>query len=166
MFDGTGDEYGYHSRPSQVRTVIECKYKTAGVPDRWDGRQCIEHISILSEFPSKMISLLSLAAFGLVLLQAHVASFPLAHPDAPRYFQPNPLTRRNLTTNTVERELGPLLSKGTLIFGPSSPAYANATSRWITFVQPMIQVVVEPATEADVSKIVSNIAMPQKPQVC
>ena len=112
-----------------------------------------------------MISLLPLAAYSLVLLQALVAGYPLAHPEVPRYFQPNPLTRRNLTTSTVERELGPLLSNGTLIFGPSSPAFANATSRWVMYVQPVIQVVVEPAAESDIPKIVSSIAISWEPPV-
>lgn len=119
------------------------------------------------EFSSKMISLLPLAAYSLVLLQGLVASYPLAHADVPRYFQPNPITRRNLKDNTVKRELGPLLSSGTLIFGPSSPAFANATSRWITFVQPDIQVVVEVAAESDISKVVSKHGdLPQQLQVC
>ena len=113
-----------------------------------------------------MISLLPFAAYSLVLLQALVAAFPLAHTDVPRYFQPSPITRRDLTPFTVEKELGHLLSKGTLIFGPSSHAYANATSRWITYVQPVIQVVVEPAEESDIPKIVSNMAISQEPQVC
>lgn len=101
-----------------------------------------------------MISLLSLAACSLMLLQALVAGAP-AH--VPRYFQPSPLTRRTLTASTVQSELGPLLSTGTLIFGPSSPAFANATSRWVTYVQPNVQVVVEVAAESDISKIVSRI---------
>ena len=105
-----------------------------------------------------MVFLLPLAAYSLVLLQALVASYPLTHADVPRYFQPNLITRRDLTADTVQRELGPILSNGTLIFGPSSPAFANATSRWITFVQPNIQVVVEVAAESDISKVVSNIA--------
>ena len=113
-----------------------------------------------------MISVLPLAAYSLVLLQALVSSLPVAHPDVPHYFQPNPITRRDLTTNTVASELGPLLSNGTLIFGPSSPLFPNATSRWITYVQPVIQVVVEPAAESDIPKIVSNIAISLEPQIC
>jgi hypothetical protein len=105
-----------------------------------------------------MVSLLSLAAGSLALLHALVASSPLTHSGVPRYFQPKSLTRRNLTANTVEIELGPLLSSGTLIFGPSSPAFANATSRWVTYVQPKIEVIVEVAAESDIAKIVSNVA--------
>ena len=104
-----------------------------------------------------MVPLLPLAAYSLVLLQALVAGFPLAHTDVPRYFKPNPITRRDLTPNTVISELGPRLSQGTLIFGPSSPAFANATSRWITYIQPDIEVVVEVGAESDISKVVSNL---------
>lgn len=98
-----------------------------------------------------MLFILPLATYSFLLLQALVIASPV-----PRYFQSNPITRRDLTAETVEKELGPLLSSGTLIFGPENPAYVNATSRWITFVQPDIEVVVEPAAESDISKIVSS----------
>ncbi|KAL9622087.1 MAG: hypothetical protein Q9160_003586 [Pyrenula sp. 1 TL-2023] len=101
-----------------------------------------------------MLLILSLAAFSFVLLRALVAGSPVPQADVPRHFQPNPITRRDLTADTVKSELGPLLSSGTLIFGSTDPAYAKATSRWITFVQPDIEVVVEPAAESDISKIV------------
>jgi hypothetical protein len=61
--------------------------------------------------------------------------------------------------NTVENELGPHLSKGSLIFGSSNAAYANLTSYWITYIQPDFEVIVEVAAESDISKVVSNVAM-------
>lgn len=105
-----------------------------------------------------MISIISLAAYSLVLLQALVNGLPVAHNDVPRYFQTNSITRRDLTASTVERELGPLLSTGSLIFGPSNAAFANVTERWATYVQPDIEVVVEVAAESDISTVVSHIA--------
>ncbi len=105
-------------------------YKTISVLKRWKRRYCIEYNSIILELSSKMVSLLSLAASSLVCSCMHfVAYFPLAHADAPHYFPPNPITRRDLTADTVKKELGPLLSNGTLIIGPSNPAFANATLR-------------------------------------
>jgi hypothetical protein len=105
-----------------------------------------------------MVRLLSFTAGCLVLLHALVAGSPL-HTELPRYFQANPLTRRNLMVNTVEKELGPHLSKGSLIFGSSNAAYANLTSYWITYIQPDFEVIVEVAAESDISKVVSNVAM-------
>jgi hypothetical protein len=107
-----------------------------------------------------MVRLPSFTAGSLVLLHAIVAGSPLTHTNlpVPRYFHANPLTRRNLTVNTVESELGPHLSQGSLIFGSSSAAYANVTSYWITYVQPDFKVVVEVAAESDIAKVVSNVA--------
>ncbi|KAF7960443.1 hypothetical protein EAE96_000124 [Botrytis aclada] len=56
--------------------------------------------------------------------------------------------------HTVENELGPHLSKGSLIFGSSNAAYANLTSYWITYIQPDFEVIVEVAAESDISKVV------------
>ncbi|KEY64683.1 hypothetical protein S7711_02883 [Stachybotrys chartarum IBT 7711] len=100
-----------------------------------------------------------LAAFSLMALPPFVAAFHVTPTPSwprtlPRYFQGNPVSRSDLSAETIESELGPLLSPGSLIFGPSSPSYPNAVERWISFVQPDIQVVVEPASESDVSYIV------------
>ncbi|KAK7952001.1 uncharacterized protein PG986_007729 [Apiospora aurea] len=96
-----------------------------------------------------MAPISSLAVYGTLLLQSLVAATPF-----PRYFQNNPLTRRNLTTAVVQRELGHILSNDTLIFGPESPEFPEASSRWNEFVQPHVEIIVEPAQEADISKIV------------
>lgn len=52
------------------------------------------------------------------------------------------------------------MSPGSLIFGPSDPAWDETTKRWNLFAVPDVQVVVQPAQESDVSKIVST---PEKP---
>ncbi|KAK8089643.1 FAD-binding domain-containing protein [Apiospora hydei] len=96
-----------------------------------------------------MAPISSLVVYGTLLLQSLVAATPF-----PRYFQNNPITRRNLTTSVVQRELGHILSNNTLIFGPESPEFPEASSRWNEFVQPHVEIIVEPAQEADISKIV------------
>ncbi|ORY71065.1 uncharacterized protein BCR38DRAFT_415840 [Pseudomassariella vexata] len=93
--------------------------------------------------------------YGLTLLQVIVSAVPVNREiGIPRYFQRQPYTRHNLTAATVQSELGLFVSNGTLIFGPSSSLWENATERWNTFVRPQVQVVVQPARESDVSKIV------------
>ncbi|KAI1432414.1 FAD-binding domain-containing protein [Xylaria sp. CBS 124048] len=102
-----------------------------------------------------MRSLLSIAAlFGLLLQQSFVAASPLPPSDTPRYFERDPTTRLRLTSAQVQKELGPVVSKETVIFGPDSTLYPNATSRWVTYVRPDIKVVVQPAKESDVATIV------------
>lgn len=106
----------------------------------------------------KMKSLLSgVALIGLLLQQTLVASSPVPLQTIPHYFQRNQITRHSLQSSEVQRELAPLVSKGAVIFGPSSAAYPNATSRWVTYAKPNIQVVIQPAEESDVAKIVSNM---------
>ncbi|KAJ8130682.1 hypothetical protein O1611_g2947 [Lasiodiplodia mahajangana] len=102
-----------------------------------------------------MVSLASLlaACSCLVSYQALVAGSPIHH-DVSQLFQRNPITRSSLTSSKVQSELGPLLSHGAVVFGPSSSLYLNATSRWVEYVKPNIQVVVQPAQESDVAKIV------------
>jgi hypothetical protein len=72
----------------------------------------------------------------------------------PRYFEKQPTTRRNLTSQEVRRELGGQVSRGTLIYGPADAEFANLTSRWTVYSKPDVQVVIEPAAELDVSTIV------------
>jgi hypothetical protein len=66
------------------------------------------------------------------------------------------VTRANLTPEQVARELGPLLSKGSSIFGPSSPRWENAMERYQTYMAPNITVVVRPEPEDEIPKIVST----------
>jgi len=96
-------------------------------------------------FPKSFI-----VAYGLTLLPALVTSSPIV----PRYFQRDLVSRNNITDSVVESELGPQLSSGSLIFGPDDPEYPEAVRRWNTLVRPDVQVVVEPAAESDIAKIV------------
>jgi hypothetical protein len=68
-------------------------------------------------------------------------------------------TRAALSSFQVASELGPLLSKGALIFGPEDPRWANATERYQTYLPPNIRIVVEPAVEADVPIIVRCLSL-------
>ncbi|KAI1377706.1 FAD binding domain-containing protein [Hypoxylon crocopeplum] len=90
----------------------------------------------------------------LMLLQNIVPIIALPYTDVPQYFMENPYTRRDLSVPEIQQELGKLLSNGSLIFGPSDPAWKNATERWNTYLKPDIEVVVEPAQESDISTIV------------
>lgn len=74
----------------------------------------------------------------------------------PRHFERAPVTRPNLNSNQVQRELGGRVSKATTIYGPTDDRYDQATARWNTFAVPQIQVVIEPGEESDVAKIVSR----------
>jgi len=94
-----------------------------------------------------------IVAYGLTLLPVLVSSYP---PVVPRFFQRNSFSRGNITSSTVEAELGPQLSSGSLIFGPDNSMWYNATWRWSTLDTPNVQVVVQPAAESDIAKIVSG----------
>lgn len=63
----------------------------------------------------------------------------------------------HLTVIDVQRELGPYLSKGSLIFGPEDDKFDGATERWNLYIAPAVQLVVEPAKESDVPVIVSSL---------
>ncbi|KAH6653118.1 hypothetical protein BKA67DRAFT_678230 [Truncatella angustata] len=81
--------------------------------------------------------------------------FPLATgASVPYYFHHTPVTRRDLSVEQVQKELGSVLSNSTLIFGPSSSQYPNATDRYSTYAVPDIQIIVRPGKESDVSSIV------------
>ena len=60
--------------------------------------------------------------------------------------------------SSVQKDLGPLLSKGATLYFPGTPQFANATSRWSAYAEPQIAVVVEPATAEDVSTTVRSLA--------
>lgn len=93
----------------------------------------------------------NLLALGLTLFPAVTSSSPLI----PHYFRAVYISR-TITSKQVENDLGKALSQGSLIFGPSSRAFTNATERWNTRSMPAdIQVVVEEAQESDVAKVVS-----------
>ncbi|KAL4928009.1 FAD-binding oxidoreductase [Aspergillus undulatus] len=85
----------------------------------------------------------------LAILQT-VAAVPLI----PSYFRARDITPRDISSTTVQLELGGQLSNTTTIFGPDNAGFANATARWDTYAMPQVQVVVEPGDESDISKIV------------
>ena len=114
-----------------------------------------------------------LAACGLVLLQPLAANCDLAFQQplvaasdlelqqplaaACALSDPDSLcssTRRDLTPEQAQRELGPLLSNTSSIFGPSDPRWLDATERYQLYAVPDIQMVVQPRLESDIPKIV------------
>ncbi|ETS86020.1 hypothetical protein PFICI_04045 [Pestalotiopsis fici W106-1] len=98
-----------------------------------------------------MVSLKAcVVAYGFTLLPALVSGSPLV----PRYFQKHLVSRCNISAITVQSELGPQLSNTSLIFGPDNVLFPNATERWNTLDTPDVQLVVQPAAESDISKIV------------
>ncbi|RFU76457.1 fad binding domain-containing [Trichoderma arundinaceum] len=91
-----------------------------------------------------------LLASSLALLPCIVSSSPIV----PHYFRAVDVSQA-VTAKQVQHDLGKALSKGTLIFGPSSSSFASATERWNTRSMPAdIQVVIEVAQESDVAKVV------------
>ncbi|KAB8293737.1 hypothetical protein EYC80_009222 [Monilinia laxa] len=96
-----------------------------------------------------MTRLTNFAAFGLLLLQSLVTAAPQACLDGLCSY-----TRGNLTAQQVSRELGPQLSRKSNIFGPEDPRFLNETARYQAYKPPVIRMVVQPGSEADVSKIV------------
>ncbi|KAH8716742.1 hypothetical protein GQ44DRAFT_688767 [Phaeosphaeriaceae sp. PMI808] len=89
-------------------------------------------------------------AYGLTFLPSLITGSPIV----PRYFERKLFSRDRIASTTVAVELGPQLSNGSLVYGSDSPSWANATSRWNLHVRPDVQVVVEPAVEADIAKII------------
>ena len=84
--------------------------------------------------------------YGLTLLPISVSSSPLL---VAYYFQRNLYSRDDIIASTVNAELGPQLSNGSLIFGSNNSLYDDTTTRWNTLDIPDAQVVVQPAIEGD-----------------
>ncbi|KAK4641204.1 hypothetical protein QC761_0099790 [Podospora bellae-mahoneyi] len=105
--------------------------------------------------PFDMRGFVSLAwgrlATALLLVFVHLSLAAVL--SVPRYSELEARTRADLDANTVRRELGSRLSPGTVIFEPGDGKFPATTARWNTFAPPQIQVVVQPASEADVAKI-------------
>lgn len=91
--------------------------------------------------------------YSLPLLGALAAGASI--PNFPRYLQPLPITRRQLSSMQVQQELGGQLSNTTAIFGPGDSRFNESTARWNTFAEPQFQLVVEPGMESDIPTIVS-----------
>ncbi|KAJ4304909.1 hypothetical protein N0V90_000437 [Kalmusia sp. IMI 367209] len=92
--------------------------------------------------------------YGLMLLGPLVSSSPLPSDNVPRYFQRNPVTRREISPVRFQTELGATLSENATIIGPENPSFSNLTHRWNTVAPPEIELVVQAGEESDVSKIV------------
>lgn len=91
-----------------------------------------------------------IVTYGLTLLPVLVRGSPIV----PHYFKRDSSSPSNVTSDVVQAELGAQLSNGTVIFGPDNPKWDSATSKWNTRVKPDVKVVVQPAAESDVAKIV------------
>ncbi|KAH8588215.1 FAD-binding domain-containing protein [Bisporella sp. PMI_857] len=96
-----------------------------------------------------MTRFFSFAACGLLLLQPLVTAIPQPCLDELCTF-----TRSNLSPQQVARELGPRLCRGSSIYGPSDPRFAVDTARYQAYAPPIIKMVVQPACETDIPKIV------------
>lgn len=59
----------------------------------------------------------------------------------------------------ITADLGPILSNEASIYVPGSEGFADATQRWIPWMNPSFDVVVEVGNEADVENTVSNPAI-------
>ena len=60
------------------------------------------------------------------------------------------VTSAFIAVRDIVSSLGPQLSPGAAIYSPSSPQWANETTRWSSFDQPTFVNVVVPATQADI----------------
>ena len=60
----------------------------------------------------------------------------------------------NVDVERIRRDLGAMLSPGTLIYGPGSMKFDELTLRWRTTAPPKIDIVIQPAAESDIAKIV------------
>ena len=70
-----------------------------------------------------------------------------------------------LNSTAIASQLVPQLSKHAAIFTPGTPQFANATDRWSAIEQPGILLVVQTASEKDVSQVVSRSGHPKpRPQ--
>ncbi|KAI6085187.1 FAD-binding domain-containing protein [Hypoxylon rubiginosum] len=89
----------------------------------------------------------------LALLQAFIpGSSPLK--SIPYYFQKNPFTCRQVSVFEIAQDLGAVISSNSAIFLPSHPPWSEVTKRWNTLIAPDIEIVVQPAEESDIPKVV------------
>ncbi|TGJ82161.1 hypothetical protein E0Z10_g6610 [Xylaria hypoxylon] len=98
-----------------------------------------------------------LRLFGCVfaLFLAFASGKPIAPSiPVPRYFERSPSTPAAISIDRVQKDLGALISNTSLIFGPASDAWSDATDRWNFFSKPNISAVVEVGQESDIAKVV------------
>ena len=117
---------------------------------------CIIHTLFVKIFRMK--------AFVSFLYSLAISGTLVSGASIPRYFQASPITRRQLSPQQVQQELGSQVSNTTAIFGPADSRYNESTTRWNIFAVPKVQIVVEPGVESDIPTIVS--AMIIATQVC
>ncbi|RAH42320.1 FAD-binding domain-containing protein [Aspergillus brunneoviolaceus CBS 621.78] len=67
---------------------------------------------------------------------------------------PSTLVNRDWTAAEIAPRLGPLLSEGSSIFGPTDSRWASATERYDTYTEPHVEVVVQPGQESDIPIII------------
>ncbi|KAI0532994.1 hypothetical protein GGR58DRAFT_522206 [Xylaria digitata] len=92
---------------------------------------------------------------ALALFLAFASGKPIApRIPVPRYFERSPSTPAAISINQVQRDLGALISNTSLIFGPGSDAWSDATDRWNFYSKPNISAVVEVGQESDIAKVV------------
>ena len=92
-----------------------------------------------------MAPLSSLAVCGLILLQPLAAADDVRFPDTQHVF-----TTQGSTNIRAQRELGPLLSNDSSIFGPNDSRWPNATEKYQNYAPPPILLVVQPGLESDI----------------
>ena len=56
--------------------------------------------------------------------------------------------------SNIQHQLGPLLSPGATLYFPGTSQFENATSRWSSYAEPNVAIVVESATDKDVTTTV------------
>jgi hypothetical protein len=101
---------------------------------------------------------------GLRFLFTLALGNPLPHASIPEYFQDAPVTRGQISVSQVQQELGPQMSRGSLIIGPDDPAWANVTKRYSTFSKPQdLRLVVKVNAETDVARVVCTPSYPPPP---
>jgi hypothetical protein len=83
----------------------------------------------------------------------------------PYYFRPAGVSSRNLSIQQIAADLGPQISNGSLIFGPSDARWVEAVHRYNTLSPPDVEFLVEPAQESDISKIVSCTVITRNPAI-
>ncbi|KAJ6128717.1 CAZyme family AA7 [Penicillium samsonianum] len=96
-----------------------------------------------------MVQISNLWSFGLATVVSLAAAAPTNCLDGLCL-----KTRANLSPLQVSRELGPLLSNASSVFGPSDSRWANATARYQQYAAPKFTVAVQVARESDVSVII------------
>ncbi|KAF2963038.1 hypothetical protein GQX73_g10548 [Xylaria multiplex] len=101
-----------------------------------------------------MNTVLRFFSYVLALFVAFASGKPIVpRVPVPRYFERSPSTPVAISINQVQKDLGALISNTSLIFGPGSDAWSDATDRWNFYSKPNISAVVEVGQESDIAKV-------------